>query len=219
MMIYIFNTIIGIITIVCLYAIGYIGLDWFVPLGYAENPERINTVLINLSYSYIAGLIFYLLTTSLPRYVFAHKMKKPIRSKAKTMLGKIDDSAKCAFPMPTWNSLTITEDGLKNQFSSISLCKTASAYAITGTPSISIIDHQKIQRNEILQIARDILEYKEYLTPKQLELIERIREASYFPLLNAFAIPCCDVPQNREALAIELYKVLQNANELSETFS
>ena len=218
-MIHIFNTILIIITIVCLYAIGYIGLDLFAPLGSVENPERINTVLINLSYSYIAGLIFYLLTTSLPRYVFIHKMRKPLQSKAKTMLGKIDDSAKCAFPMLSWNSLSITEDSLKNQFSSVPLCTTPCAYDITGAPSISIIDHQKNQRKEILQIAKDILEYKEYLTPKQLELIEKIREANYFPLLNAFAIPIFDQPKNREALAIELYKALQYANELSKTFS
>ncbi|MDE5822411.1 MAG: hypothetical protein K2H63_08020 [Paramuribaculum sp.] len=218
-MIYIFNTLLIIITIVCLYAIGYIGLDWFVPIGSADNPERINTVLINLSYSYIAGLIFYLLTTSLPRYVFAHKMRKPLQSKAETMLGKIEDSAKCAFSMPTWNSLIITEDGLKNQFSSIPLCATPCAYAITGAPAISIIEHQKIQRNEILQIAKEILEYKEYLTPKQLGLIEKIREANYFHLLNAFAIPIFDQPQNREALAKELYKTLQDAKELNNTFS
>ena len=218
-MIYIFNTILIIITIICLYAIGYIGLEWFVPIGSADNPERINSVLINLSYSYIAGVIFYLLTTSLPRYVFAHKMRKPLQGKAKTMLGKMDDSAKCAFPMLTWNSLSITEDSLKNQFSSIPLCTTPSAYAITGTPSISIINHQKTQRNEIRQIAKDILEYKEYLTPKQLELIEKIREAPYFCLLNAFAIPVFDQPHNREELAVELYKTLQDANELCKTFS
>lgn len=216
-MIYVFNTILIVITIVCLYAIGYIGLDWFVPLGNADNPERINTVLINLSYSYIAGLIFYLLTTSLPRYVFARKMRKPLQSKVKTMYGKIEDSAKCAFPMLTWNSLVITENSLKDQFSSISLCTTPSAYDITGTPPISIIEYQKIQRKEILLIAKDILEYKEYLTPKQLELIEKIREANYFPLLNAFAIPIFDQPRNRESLAVELYKALQDASELNKT--
>ena len=96
-MIYIFNILLIIITIVCIYAIGYIGLDWFVPLGSAYNPERINTVLINLSYSYIAGLIFYILTTSLPRYVFSHKIRKPLQSKVKTMLGKIEDSANVHF--------------------------------------------------------------------------------------------------------------------------
>lgn len=217
-MIYIFNILLIIMTIVCIYAIGYIGLDWFVPLGSADNPERINTVLINLSYSYIAGLIFYLLTTSLPRYVFAHKIRKPLQSKIKTMLGKIEDSAKCAFPMPTWNNICITEDILKNRFVSIPICQTECAYAITGTPSISIIEHQRIQRGEILQIAKDILEYKEYLTPKQLELIENIREAPYFPLLNAFAIPIFDQPRNREALAVELYKVYIIANNLSKTF-
>lgn len=121
--------------------------------------------------------------------------------------------------MLTWDSLSITEDSLKNQFSSIPLCTTPSAYAITGTPSISIINHQKTQRNEIRQIAKDILEYKEYLTPKQLELIEKIREAPYFCLLNAFAIPVFDKPHNREALAVELYKTLQDANELCKTFS
>ncbi len=47
-----------IITGVSLYIIFCVGLGWFWTIGESENYEKINQVLLNLSYSYIAGWFF-----------------------------------------------------------------------------------------------------------------------------------------------------------------
>ena len=61
------------ITIVCGYIICYVGLGWFWSLGSSDNFERINKVLINLSYSYMAGFCFYILVEYFPKKVAQKK--------------------------------------------------------------------------------------------------------------------------------------------------
>ena len=68
-------------SIIDLYIIFKFGLGWFCGIGSSENSENINQVLINLSYSYIAGLIFYLLTNSIPRYYTQQKMTPIVNTK------------------------------------------------------------------------------------------------------------------------------------------
>ena len=55
-----------VLTFASIYAICNIELDWFWSIPVRYNPENINRVLLNLSYSYLAGYIFYLLVTEIP---------------------------------------------------------------------------------------------------------------------------------------------------------
>ena len=57
----IINLILCLLTLCAGYIILTVGLGWFWTIGSFENADRINQVLLNLSYSYIAGWIFYLL--------------------------------------------------------------------------------------------------------------------------------------------------------------
>ena len=61
------------LTIACIYLICHIGLGWFFPIGTSDNFEKINNVLINLSYSYMAGFTFYLLVEYFPKRVAQKK--------------------------------------------------------------------------------------------------------------------------------------------------
>lgn len=62
-----------LITGISIYIFFCIGLGWFWTIGSSENHERINQVLLNLSYSYIAGLIFYILIEFIPKKSAAKK--------------------------------------------------------------------------------------------------------------------------------------------------
>lgn len=62
-----------IITGLSLYILFCVGLGWFWTIGSSTNYERINQVLLNLSYSYIAGLIFYILIEYIPKNIAAKK--------------------------------------------------------------------------------------------------------------------------------------------------
>lgn len=61
------------ITGLSLYILFCVGLGWFWTIGSSTNYERINQVLLNLSYSYIAGLIFYILIEYIPKNIAAKK--------------------------------------------------------------------------------------------------------------------------------------------------
>ena len=70
-----------LLTILCLYIITYVGLGYGWAIGCSDNWQRINAVALNLSYSYIAGLIFYLFTSTLPYYFRKTKVAKIIKEK------------------------------------------------------------------------------------------------------------------------------------------
>lgn len=61
------------ITGISLYILFCVGLGWFWTIGSSTNYERINQVLLNLSYSYIAGLIFYIFIEYIPKKIAAKK--------------------------------------------------------------------------------------------------------------------------------------------------
>ncbi len=65
-----------VITMIVGYVIAYVGLGWFYPLGSSENFERINSVALNLSYSYMAGFCFFILVEYLPKKVAQRKAFK-----------------------------------------------------------------------------------------------------------------------------------------------
>lgn len=207
--------VLWLIAIICLYAILHIGLGCFFAIGISDKYLSINQVFINLSYSYIAGVIFYLLTIRLPYRQRLNKLKLPISKKIRAIHGKIIDSAKCLYPMEEWNQIIFSENNLKQRFMNISI-NSQSAYSIAGI-NRTIIAHLIAQRNDIRILIKDLLGYKEYLSNEQLSIIEDINESDYFCLLNAFSITIMDNPSVRENLASELYKQIIISNKLLKT--
>lgn len=213
------SVIIIIITLLCIYSIGYIELDWFWHIGVSENYYKINKVILNLSYSYLAGLIFYVLTSYCPYIVKRNKMRVTISEKIKRIIGRLNESAKSVFPIQEYNNLNLTEDNLVQQFSSVSIsmhCNNTYAYCVH---KMSVLNYLKSQRDNIIKIIDGILVYKEYLSANQLETIEHIKDSNYFALLNAFSLPISgiDNASNREELAKELFEVIQQTKKLLKT--
>lgn len=211
------NTILVILTFLCLYAITHIGLGWFWHWGTCSNYQQVNLVLVNLSYSYLAGFVFYLLTSYFPYMLKCHKLKRPIVEKLKTINGKLVDSAKCVFPMASWNYLALTEDELIRQFSQVSI-NDPSAYSIAGI-NMNILSHLLTQRDNIIDVINGVLEYKEYLTVEQLLNLERIKDGEYFSLLKVFSIPIMDNSKTREQLAKALFQEIEVSKRLVKSIS
>lgn len=100
------------ITILCLYVIGCVGLEIFPTLGYSGKANSINSVGLNLSYSFIAGWIFYLLVSYFPYKQRKSKLQKIINGKLKDIHDKFIDSAKSIYPMNQWNGIHISKENL-----------------------------------------------------------------------------------------------------------
>lgn len=205
-----------IITVACFYTIGSAGLNILPVLGYVEEPVKINTVLLNLSYSYLAGLIFYIMVTYMPYKQREKKIKPAIKIKINAINGKMRDSVRGLRPITEQLPNDITESyliGLLSTTSVFGLC----GYSITGL-NISILQHLRSQRDEIKNIIKDLLEYKDYMSDNQLSIIEEMRESQYFYLLNAFNFGAItDNQQIRESLAKEMYKQINNTERLKST--
>ena len=60
------KSLIHLLAAISLYIVAVVGLGWFWTIGTADNYERINNVLINLSYSFLTGYVVYLLTILIP---------------------------------------------------------------------------------------------------------------------------------------------------------
>lgn len=68
--------VVAFLSIVALYIIGSAGLGWLPLLGYCNDAERVNTVLLNLSYSYLASVLFFCMIELLPRLLNERKAFK-----------------------------------------------------------------------------------------------------------------------------------------------
>lgn len=171
------------------YAIIVIGLELpskiSVPYGIVD-ANKLNVILINLSYSYLAGCIFYFFTSYLPKY----KSKKDIVAGIKVRMGAIDrvifdliyilsyknDVVKKTYSA-TMNCILSSEE----QF--VSFCKSFDWNAYTkyhevlsdGTKQkyLWVIKEQHLRLQQAM--TNFITTYKEYLTAEQLSKCEGIR--------------------------------------------
>ena len=74
-----------VLVLLCCKAILFVGLGIGEPWGTCQNYERVNNVLLNLSYSYVAGCIFYILTVALPHWNKSRKVQVIIKEKSSTL--------------------------------------------------------------------------------------------------------------------------------------
>jgi hypothetical protein len=210
-----------------------------------EESDKLNTVLLNLSYSFLAGLIFFAMVTYFPYRQRLKKIRPAITLKINSIHTRMSSCVEALQPSGK-NNINITEPDL------IKLLK--------NTPSITnttTIQHLIGQRNEINKVVKDLIDYKEYLSDKQLVLLEKIREATYFSMLNIFTGALTNTPQIdnlikekqstvptndpqidnfikkifsdhlsdevknstqiRESLAKEMYKLIENVKKLKST--
>ena len=65
-----------LLSLAALYVIGSTGLGWLPLLGYSNDAERVNSVLLNLSYSYLASVLFFCMIELLPRLLNERKAYK-----------------------------------------------------------------------------------------------------------------------------------------------
>ena len=81
--------IVILLSLAALYIIGSAGLGWLPLLGYCVDAERINTVLLNLSYSYLASVLFFCMIELLPRLLNERKAFKVFEKDLKSVHRKM----------------------------------------------------------------------------------------------------------------------------------
>lgn len=198
-----------------LFSFGMLLFRWgVIPaiFGEAPNADARNEVMLNLSYSYLAGTIFYFFVTWLPFMQRSKKMRPFIEEKKKVIKGKMEDCVLNAMPTSLILQRKPTKDEIINHFENNSLL-TSPTFMSLLVQGINIHTHWRLQREEIKEVIKDILEFKDYLTNKELVLLGQIQDCEFFYLING-VFPQTDNPKYRQATAIELVKAIEMTNKL-----
>lgn len=77
--------IMAFVAMICLYALLQIRMGMFWPVGNVDNPDSANIIVENISYSYIAAYVFYLLTVGIPNVTRKYKLKSIIQENVKNI--------------------------------------------------------------------------------------------------------------------------------------
>lgn len=207
-------------TFVSIYAICNIELDWFWSIPVKYNPENINRVLLNLSYSYLAGYLFYLLVTEIPYRQRKRRFHKTISHKYDDIRLQIESNIQAFDTIKYYHLNKITRNELRKIVTKRNLTDNT-FYADECGITQSVIDFINRSKEKIEEVAYELLNvYKDYLSEDEIETIENIIHSSYFNLTD-FKRNDKLTSKNKdffnslkEDLSDSLYEVIENTRKL-----
>ena len=184
------------------------------------NPENINRVLLNLSYSYLAGYLFYLLVTEIPYRQRKTRFSKILSKKYDNLKTQIESHIQAFDTKEYYHLDGITREELSSIVIQRDLCDNT-FYANECGISQPIIRYINKSKEIILEICYEILNvYKDYLHDSQIETIENIIHSAYFNLID-FKETDKLTPKNKamfnydkKSLSDSLYEVIEFARKL-----
>lgn len=215
------NILLCCIFIICLYAVTQIKLDWFLPIGSIKNADSVNSIIENLSYSYITAYIFFLLTIVIPSCRRKKKISPILRSKVKNIGAKNIRNILLEFARETDNAVDYkniesTADILnsKNWDTEIPIFKTYRHLSITYFRYINLEC-----RNIKEQISAIIIRYKEDMTEDQIVALEEFYNISLFYTLESLcSFPVISVNDGKGSLIDDFVSMQKKFLELEKSF-
>lgn len=194
---FIANFILILLTIISVYVIVYVGLGIGCPIGVSDNYERINKVLENLSYSYLAGCIFYIFTVTIPSKVRRHKLNSVLKNKIGIIVGKLRDSKQCVRTLQEFQSNRfLTDAEFLARLETTSFSSPSSMSFFYGN---TIGSNLNAQKKEILNLVADIQRYSDLLSDSELKALADLSNCTYFDLLKIAGNNITDNPQIRRS--------------------
>lgn len=196
------------IALICLYAIFQIKFNFAFWMGYSEKADAWNEIITNLSYSYLAGFIFYLLTVTLPHKKMKGKVKVALDSKLNMIRSNYKACVESVYHPLKAMSLDITKDEAIANFKEVSFyqkCK----MGYFQDKDISVVDYIRLKHQENVIRAAELLEYKPWLSSETVAQIEEIRisnlPAVIISLTQSIGKDQLDNEDGRGMLAGEVY--------------
>jgi len=211
-----------ITTLISLYIIFCVGLDWFWTIGNSPNADKINLVLINLSYSYIAGFIFYILVSDLPYRLKIEKLKPVIKSKINDLYNQINACAQ-TFETEEINNIIedLTLEELTMKINNNDMYNN-SFYATMFGLQRNNFEFLNDTKENVFNIIDSLLRYKEYMKTEQVLTTEKIKDSDFFQLVKVYqdtpnTRSFYSNPQFKNALANDLYEVIKFVKKLKKS--
>ena len=214
------NFFLSLITIICIYTIFSVGLDLIEKIGISDNYEKINNVALNLSYSYIAGLIFYFFISYLPYIQKKKKLNPAINSKIE-YLNDLIKSFIQTFELQEKNiNLKTTQNNYIEELIINRSLIDSSYYSKMGR-NMTNLDFINGHKVNIQNLITDIITYKEYISSEQVLNLEQIRDSKFFQLLkidsnNQHFLIYFNDDVTRKMIAKELNDIIGSVNKLEK---
>lgn len=169
------NRMIFLVVIACFYAILTIKLDIFWKIGDFEKADSFNDIILNLSSSILAAVIFYIFIDVIPYYTKKKKMREVLRTKIDRIKQDIN-SAKNAIYLPPFTEMAKTKDGFVNDFENKDM---KDAYCLGLFRFKSLMEFFEHNKEQIRNSIHEILGYSEFLTEKEVEILADINSSKY----------------------------------------
>ncbi|MFH6993418.1 hypothetical protein [Flavobacterium sp. FlaQc-48] len=208
-----------LVTVLSLYIIFSVGLGIIGEIGSSNNSEKINNVVLNLSYSYVAGLIFYFFISYLPYIQTKKKLKPAINSKIEYLNALVTSFVQTFESNEKKIELKkISSNYVEKLILNKSVLE-SSYYSIMGLVMTNL-DFINGHKENIENLVDKILSYKEYLTSDQILYLEQIRDSKFFQLLkikhtNKHFHVYYEEKQTRKLIADELNTMINYVNKIS----
>ncbi len=208
--------LISISAIIAIYCILQVKFDFAFYIGSSESGDKINEVIVNLSYSYLAGYVFYILTVKLPYWGTKRKIEKPLKTKLDRVLRKCTSSVESIYPLSDHGKIVFEEESFVEDFKNVSYFQECSIFGM----KIPVIEYITAAHEENRKTITEILEYKSWLSADKISMLEQIRSSDLPLVITALYLPglkeILDNPTSRETLArcvFKLYVLAQKVNE------
>ena len=207
------NYLVGLLALVCLYAIFQIKFDFAFWICSSERACDYNEILMTLSYSYLAGYLFFLLTVTLPHLKMRAKVKKALEGKVNQIATNYWACIESVVPFPKGLTRNQTKEDVVMMFkeaSSLQLCRLSSVGI-----NVSVAEYIKAKHKENKELATELLEYKPWLSSETIAQIEKIRNANLMSVVISMTNPvlqeALDNEGSRGVLASEVYDMWEVA--------
>jgi len=207
------NYLVGLLALVCLYAIFQIKFDFAFWICSSERACDYNEILMTLSYSYLAGYLFFLLTVTLPHLKMRAKVKKALEGKVNQIATNYWACIESVVPFPKGLTRNQTKEDVVMMFkeaSSLQLCRLSSVGV-----NVSVAEYIKAKHKENKELATELLEYKPWLSSETIAQIEKIRNANLMSVVISMTNPvlqeALDNEGSRGVLASEVYDMWEVA--------
>lgn len=219
---YIATTLIYILTIVSIYVIVYVGMGYGWSVGESDNYERINKVMENLSYSYLAGCIFYMLTTQYAYWIRKQQFRPVMKFKMHKIVRMIDDVI-LEFSRKVDTATRTESDDLKIILDSKSWADDIPMLQKIQGIRISYIRYLAITGQNVRTNVMELIQiYRDYLSEEQISRLEGFVEMQAFRNAMHFSSYInvdLDDSDGKKFLIDEFIKMYEELKAIEKTFA
>lgn len=187
----------------------------------ADTAKKVNDVFLNFSYSYIAALTFYVLTTRLPSYRRKKKLM-PVIKKRVEQIGKVGiyyillefarDSGYGADYKSSENTAKVLESKYWLDYMPF--------FQKAFRTNVTYLEFVSVEGKKIKKRVSDLIDkYKDEMTTEQINLLEEIPDMYLFRLVDLFcSIPHKDVDKDNNPFVEEFCKLHEKYLEVEKAF-